>query len=182
MRERFHTVVRVLLLCGTASTAQSRYFPTGSLDDSTRGDQFVHKWYSKQLKAGRTVSLDTFQDSKGTIVPISMVANISPPIAIRVDVNPDGTSRLTIRMTSGAGGYDPGHVAQSDASTLTKERTDWFLGKIQENKFWDLATRDQSRMGLDGAPMDPRRGEKTEIVTLSTVGRRMMAPSASSVC
>jgi hypothetical protein len=40
---------------------------------------------------------------------------------------------------------------RSDASTLTKERTDWFLGKIQENKFWDLATRDKSRMGLDGA-------------------------------
>jgi hypothetical protein len=42
-------------------------------------------------------------------------------------------------------------LVQNDTSALTKEQTDWFLGKIQENKFWELAPLDKSRLGADGA-------------------------------
>jgi hypothetical protein len=66
-----------------------------------------------------------------------MVANIPPPVAVRIDVNGDGTSRLTTKIASGAGGYAPGHLVQNDTSALTKEQADWFLGKIHENKFWE---------------------------------------------
>ena len=73
------------------------------------------------------------------------------PIAVRVDVNADGTSRLTIKITTGAGGYTSGQLARSDTYTLTREKTLWFLGKIEETKFWELPTVDRSRMGTDGA-------------------------------
>jgi hypothetical protein len=48
-------------------------------------------------------------------------------------------------------GYAPNHLVQNDTSALTKEQTDWFLGKIHENKFWELAPLDKSRLGADGA-------------------------------
>ena len=54
-------------------------------------------------------------------------------------------------MASGAGGYDPGKLIQDDVATLTKERTDWFLQVIEANSFWKLPSRDETRMGCDGA-------------------------------
>jgi len=54
-------------------------------------------------------------------------------------------------MTTGAGGYAAGQLARSDTYALTREKTTWFLGKIEENKFWELPTVDRSRMGTDGA-------------------------------
>jgi hypothetical protein len=132
--------------------AQSRYFPTGSLDDSPRGDQFLYEWYSTQLKAFGEQSLWTLSKTqKEQSYRFLWLRTFHHPIAIRIVVNADGTSRLTTKMTSGAGGYGPGQLVQNETSAQTKERTDWFLGKIHENKFWELALFDKSRMGLDGA-------------------------------
>ena len=72
-------------------------------------------------------------------------------MVIRIDVSADGTSRLTTKMTSGAGGYGPGQILHNRTSTLTREQTEWFLGKIEDNKFWRLSAVDKTRMGLDGA-------------------------------
>ena len=54
-------------------------------------------------------------------------------------------------MTSGAGGYDPGHILQDRTFALTREQTEWFLGKIEANNFWGLSPIDKTKMGLDGA-------------------------------
>jgi hypothetical protein len=68
-----------------------------------------------------------------------------------VEINADGTSRLTTKIASGAGGYAPGELIQNDAVALTKEQTDLFLEKLEKNAFWKLASRDETRMGVDGA-------------------------------
>jgi hypothetical protein len=152
VRERFHIILLVLLSFGAVSMAQSRYFPPASLDDSPRADQFLYEWYSKQLKALDEPSLwDLSKTQKEQSYRFLWLRTFHHAVAIRIDVNADGTSRLTTKMTSGAGGYDPGHLVQNDTSTLTRERTDWFLRKIQENKFWELAPLDKSGIGLDGA-------------------------------
>jgi hypothetical protein len=54
-------------------------------------------------------------------------------------------------MCGGTGGHNPGHLIQNDATTLTKQPTDWFLEKIEENGFWKLASRDPSPGGNDGS-------------------------------
>lgn len=132
--------------------AQSRYFPPGSLDDSPRADQFLYEWYSTQLQALDEPSLWSLsQTQKEQSYRFLWLRTFHHPMAIRIDMNVDGTSRLTTKLTSGAGGYGPGRLVQNDTSTLTKEQTDWFLGKIQEPKFWELAAFDKSRIGLDGA-------------------------------
>jgi hypothetical protein len=69
---------------------------------------------------------------------------------IRIDVSAHGRPRLTTKMTNGAGGYEPGHILQNSTSTLTRDQTEWFLGKIEDNKFWKLSAVDKTRMGLDG--------------------------------
>jgi len=89
------------------------------------------------------------------------------PVAIRVDVQADGSSLLTIKITNGAGGYKPGHLVQSDKSTLTKEQTEAFLRRIEGNKFWDLEGIEKSPGGFDGARwiIEGVKGGKYHVVT-----------------
>jgi hypothetical protein len=132
--------------------AQSQYFPPGALGDLPRSDQFLAEWYSKQLKALDEPSLWSLSKTRNEhSYRFLWLRTFHHPVAVRIDVNADGSSRLTTKMASGTGGYNPGQLVQSDKSALTKERTDWFLGKIEESKFWELAPVDNSRTGMDGA-------------------------------
>jgi hypothetical protein len=149
---RFRIGIFIFLTLGAAGMAQSPYFPPGSLDDSSRVGQSLSEWYSKHLRALDEPSLWSLSKTqKEESYRFLWLRTFHHPVAIRIDVNADGTSRLTTKMTSGAGGYDSGQLVQNDTSTLSREQTNWFLGKIEENKFWELATIDKSRMGVDGA-------------------------------
>ncbi len=122
------------------------------MDDSPRLDHFCSDWYSKQLKALDEPSLwSRSKTQKEQSYRLLWLRTFHCPVVIRIDVSADGTSRLTLKMTDGTGGYAPGHLVLNDTSTLTREQTGWFLGEIEENNFWKLAAIDQSRMGLDGA-------------------------------
>jgi hypothetical protein len=129
-----------------ALLAQTKYFPPGAHDQS------VSDWYSKQLQALEEPSLWELSKTQGSqSYRFLWLRTFHHPVAIRLDINADGTSRLTTKMTSGAGGYGPGKLTQNDVTTMTKERTDWFLEQIERNSFWTLASRDETRFGKDGA-------------------------------
>jgi hypothetical protein len=152
MIRRFLLGIFALQLFASAGASQSRYFPPGSLGADSREDQFVYSWYSKQLKALDEPSLWALSKTEvGQSYRFLWLRTFHHPAAIRIDVNGDGTSQLTSKMCSGAGGYDPGHLIRNDKITLTKEQTDWFLGKIEENGFWKLASADTSAPGNDGS-------------------------------
>jgi len=72
------------------------------------------------------------------------------PIAIRIDVNVDGTSRLTTKMASGQAGFGSGRLTQNKKLPLTQQQTDWFLERIEVHNFWKLPLRDNT-FCLDGA-------------------------------
>lgn len=147
MRKGFYIKVSLLALLGAAATrAQSPFFPPGSLHDSARA------WYSKQLKGLGEPSLWAFSKTQqGQSYRFLWLRTFDQPIAVRIEVNPDGTSRLTVKIAGGAGGYDPGHLIRNDQKLLSKERTDWFLKKIQAHEFWKLPTVEKSPGGPDGA-------------------------------
>jgi len=152
MIRRIRLSILVLQLFASASAAQSRYFPPGSLGADPQEDQFVYDWYSKQLKALDEPSLWALSKTEvGQSYRFLWLRTFHHPAAIRIDVNADGTSKLTSKMCSGAGRYGPGHLIQNDKTTLTKEQTDWFLRKIEENDFWKLATAGTSPPGNDGS-------------------------------
>lgn len=73
------------------------------------------------------------------------------PVVIRVAVNSDGTSRLTMKVTNGTGGYDPGRLVKSEIYALTRATTDLFLKSLEDNRLWQLASVDRSLIGADGA-------------------------------
>jgi hypothetical protein len=140
-----------LCLLGAATPAQVRYFPNGVFSADHRSDEFTLKWYSGQLVALREPSLwELSKTQQAQSYRFLWLRTFHHPIAIRVDVNADGTSQLTTKMTSGAGGYAPGKLIKDVTVTLRKERTDWFLGKIDAYRFWKLPSVEE-RGGNDGA-------------------------------
>ena len=144
-------VLTVLGLLGTTSPAQVKYFPNGVFSADRRADEFTLKWYGGQLAALQEPSLWELSKTQQTqSYRFLWLRTFHHPIAIRVDVNSDGTSQLTTKMTSGAGGYAPGKLIKNVTVTLGKEQTDWFLGKIEQYKFWQLPSV-QETTGNDGA-------------------------------
>lgn len=143
--------VFMTFLLGTATAAQIKYFPNGSLSDARKSDQFRAKWYSEQLNALEEPSLwESSKTQKTQSYRFLWLRTFHHPIAIRIDVNTDGTSRLTTKMTSGTGGYAPGKLVENHTVTMSKELTDWFLGKIEAHNFWNLPSAEVSG-GNDGA-------------------------------
>jgi hypothetical protein len=148
---RFLLVLSSLCLLGTATPAQVRYFPKGSLSANPQSDEFSAKWYTEQLVALREPSLwESSKTQQTQSYRFLWLRTFHHPVAIRIDVSPNGTSRLTTKITSGAGGYAPGKLIKNVAVTLNKEQTDWFLEKIVEHKLWQLPPM-QETGGEDGA-------------------------------
>jgi hypothetical protein len=143
--------VVALLVSGSATVAQNAYFPKGAFYDSPRADQFKSEWYSKQLTALEEPSLMALAAThKGESYRFLWLRTFDHPIAVRIQVSADGTSQLTKKMTSGAGGFGAGHLVLSKTSTLTKEQTDAFLAMVNDSNLWKLPTT-QKDQGVDGA-------------------------------
>jgi hypothetical protein len=147
-----HYISILILLLSAASVTQSPYFPPDSVDDSSPCGSLLSETYSKHLQALEEPSLWSLSKIQGEqCYRFLWLRSFDQPIAVRVEVNADGTSRLTIKMATDAGGYAAGKLVRSDTYKLTREKTVWFLGKIEENKFWELPSVDRSRIGADGA-------------------------------
>jgi hypothetical protein len=144
-------VLAIVCLFGPADPTQLKYFPNGVLSADRRTDEFIQKWYSEQLAALREPSLwESSKTQQTQSYRFLWLRTFHHPIAIRVDVNSDGTSRLTTKITSGAGGYAPGKLIKNSTVTLSKEQTDWFIRKIELHRFWQLPAA-QETGGNDGA-------------------------------
>jgi hypothetical protein len=149
---RFSSFLLTSLLCGTTAIAQVKYFPIRGASANEGIEKFRLEWYSKQLTALQEPSLwEASKKQETESYRFLWLRTFHRPIAIRVDVSADGTSLLTAKMTSGAGGYDPGKLTQNQAITLTKEQTNLFLAQIGEHNFWKLPSVEEAPAGSDGA-------------------------------
>ena len=144
-------VCSILLLGTMPSLGQASFSPDGTLEkDSSQAD-----WYSKQLKALHEPSLWELSKAKKTqTYRFLWLRTFHHPIAIRLDVEADGNSLLTTKISSGQGGYEPGRLIRNSTRKLSKEQTEWFLARIEELQFWSLPTKEAEEpnvINLDGA-------------------------------
>ena len=145
----------VLLVCPTFA-ARVDYFPPGTLDDTPESSLSKEQWYSKHLKALKEPSLwELSKTQKSETYRFLWLRTFHHPISVRLDVNPNGTSMLTTKTTSGQGGYEPGTLVVNKKRALTKEQTDWFLDRIAELGFWGLPAFEKPHEGIGP------NGEKT---------------------
>jgi hypothetical protein len=122
------------------TNAQVHYFPP----------DFPPNWYEGDLKALHEPSLwEASKTQKAQSFRFVLLRSFYHPIAIRINVRPDGTSSLIRKMTSGVTG-EPGRLIQSRTVALNREQTGRFLEMVEQNNFWKLPPTLDDR-GVDGA-------------------------------
>jgi hypothetical protein len=131
----------IVMLLASGTWAQVKYFPP----------DFPANRYAQHLSALNESSLwESSQTPKTQSYRFLWLQTFHHPIVVRIDANANGTSLLTAKMTSGAGGYKPGKLILNEMRTLTPEQTNRFLGKIEVHNFWKLPSIQEDR-GVDGA-------------------------------
>ena len=142
--------VFAIVIAISVAYCQGQYFSKSSLD--SRGDDFKAQWYSSQLRALQEPSL--FELAK---VPDSesyrflWLRSFNHPIAIRVDLKPDGTGVLTTKVANGAGGFRPGVLTVNTTRILTKEEVQTILLRISKFGFWQAPNPVDDQTGTDGS-------------------------------
>jgi len=119
--------------------AQETYFPKGTLSSNARSDLFLAKWYSAQLKALDEPSFpELAKNSSLQAYRFTWLRTFHHPVAIRVEMKVDGTAVLSLKVASGAGGYEPGKLIQNTSRQLTRDEATKFLDKVEEANWWSL--------------------------------------------
>ena len=140
------------VLFATLAAAQTIYFPDKAFSDDSRLDKFTRDWYSGQLKALEEPSLRArSKDTSLQSYRFVWLRTFHHPIAIRVDVRKDGTSIVTTKVASGAGGYRPGKLVEHKTAALTLEQTQDLVAKISLEGFWGLSAYLAEGGGCDGS-------------------------------
>jgi hypothetical protein len=144
----------VILFSALAVSAQETYFPKGALASDARGDSFRAGWYSQHLKALQEPSLlELGQDSSFQSYRFIWLRTFHHPVVVRINIMPDGTGDLTVKVADGAGGYDPGKIIENTSHTLKREDIAIFEERISATGFWRLPSyqEDKNRVHLDGS-------------------------------
>lgn len=129
---------------------QAQFFPKSSLD--LRGDDFKAKWYSTQLRAlGEPSLLAIASNTKAESYRFLWLRTFHHPIAVRVDLQADGSWILITKVASGAGGYRPGTLTTNTSRQLTSQEVQSFRSKVENDGFWDAPNPVNDQAGTDGS-------------------------------
>lgn len=81
---------------------------------------FEDEWYSEHLRAAGERPL-SFAPGSPDALRFTWLRSFHAPTIVRVDWAPTGEATLTATMLSGAGGYEPGEVAETVSRSLTPD-------------------------------------------------------------
>lgn len=141
-------LIVAITLCVSACHAQ--FFPKSSLD--SRGDDFKANWYSAQLRALEEPSLLDLADHRPShSYRFLWLRTFNHPVAIRIDIKPDGTGLLTIKACSGAGGFAPGTLIENMTQALSDIQVNSFLELVDRVDFWSAPNPVEDQTGTDGS-------------------------------
>lgn len=127
------------------------FFPGGSLgprDDRLDLDAFRRRWYSPHLRAMAEPSLSCGAPEAESY-RFLWLRSFHAPIAVRLTAEGDA-ARLTSVELSGAGGYEPGVVADRTERLLSREEWAQARDAVSVADFWATPSWNKS-LGPDGS-------------------------------
>jgi hypothetical protein len=134
-----------------------RYFPRGVFAEEAvvkvDGD-FTARWYAQQLRALKEPSLsDDAAIGAESVYRFTWLRTADHPIAIRITVHGNGTGTLTAKISSGAGGYEPGRLIANTTRGVSVREVRHMLDLIESMGFWQMPSEPApgDTVGLDGA-------------------------------
>ncbi|NNC73723.1 MAG: hypothetical protein HKN78_12725 [Sphingomonadaceae bacterium] len=116
------------------SCATTDYVPDTGWRDNDWTSVFYENWFGRQLRAMGEPPIVDDSDLAGhqSRFRLLILPSFRPASAYRVDQNIDGTGSLRAVVLDGAGGYEPGNIAQSVSRTLDPEELDQLESVISE--------------------------------------------------
>jgi len=106
-------------------------------------------WYGKQLRAMDERPFCTDSGYVAEAYRFTWIPSFHPAVTVRIDLTVTGY-RLTGKILSGFGGYEPGSLAGVVVHTLSDADVSRFSELVRAAQFWDLPT-DRPLLGCDGA-------------------------------
>jgi hypothetical protein len=129
-----------------------RYFPNLAFDHDQGLNDFIVNWYSINLEAMGEPSLLELSKTRAHVYRFLWLRTFHNPVAVRLNVDEDGTSQLTVKVTNGSGGNTPGVIVKNETRRLSKDHTQGFLDEVRVLDYWNLSTNDPANhRGSDGA-------------------------------
>lgn len=126
----------------TTSTDPTRFFPGASA--------FEEDWYASQLRALGETPLSITSAPAGPVIRFTWLRSFHHPVVLRLERAPDGQWQLRTKIASGAGGYDPGHLAHDRTVPIRRDRAESVLTQLTRESFW-TAPSQSATFGADGA-------------------------------
>lgn len=145
MRSRLLEIVLAGLICVGANVAQAelptQYFPAGKFD------QYKFRWYTNFLVGLQEPSL-VHSNSKSEFVRFTWLRSFDNPVSVRVIIGVDGPSKIVLKVSDGAGGYEVGRLFTNETRVLSQNETSRILDALQ---FLRLCEDPPEKMMFDGA-------------------------------
>jgi hypothetical protein len=134
------------IACGSTPARPAPYFPPGTFEEAPGDDdEFVVSWYSKYLRALREPSLAAVaSNQRAHSYRFLWLRSFDPPIALRVDIEPDGSGTLTVKATGGKGGFETGTLVTNRRRVMPRAEVHGFLSALATARFWQLPTQEQT--------------------------------------
>ena len=116
-------------------------------------DEFSREWYSRHLVAAGEPSLVSIAEAApvgGMHLRFTWLRSFHPPVVVRVSAMSPGEMEMTAKLLSGAGGYEPGKIAQQVDRTLDPAETRQLQALLESSQLLEEPA-ETCELGLDGA-------------------------------
>ena len=133
-----HHLFRSALVCLTLSACTTLdYVPDTGWSESEDAPDFYEDWFGNQLRAAREPPLKTQDDLKGftSRFRLLVLPTFDPAIVVRIDETSASNYVLNYTRLDGAGGYEPGKVAEKKSRALSLLESKKISASIKDADF-----------------------------------------------
>jgi hypothetical protein len=113
-------------------------------------DDFKRDWYEKALKSLNEPNFSEFKEANADeACRFLWLRSFHNPVAVRAEIKQDGTGVLFLKVSGGAGGYDPGNILTENRIDLSKKQVSALREIIELDMF--RSYKPSKDFGCDGA-------------------------------
>ena len=120
-----------------------RYFVSENIDG------FEGNWYAHFLSEMEEEPLVNFRRKRETIYRFLWLRTFHSPMVIKIHKNRKNVINLHVKVSDGAGGYEPGQIIRNEKTTLTRQQ--WDKVNLLFSNLKICTETPKPRMMLDGA-------------------------------
>ena len=163
------SVLALCLLLGvsTCCAAQEQYFPPKTFGTGQWAEADLYSYLLKKLE--EPPLFRKAQNPSNETYRFLWLRTFHNPVAVRIEVQPDGTSLLTVKVADGEAGFPRTgrKLIQDSTRQLSRDQTEAFRKKVTTEGFWKAESRDRGKAAAtdcDGWILEGSRSGEYHVV------------------